>query len=64
MCTERIAPAIDPVDAVTRADAGSDPRLLAALQLRHQVRVGHVWPCETRHVDIARAERPVGSGGV
>ncbi len=62
---QNAAPAlVDPVEAVVRPDAGADALFLAAQDLRHDVRVGHVGAGHADHVQLAFGDRVAGGRDV
>ena len=58
--TQGVPAAVDPVEAVSRTDAGANARRLAARQLVDDVRIRHVRACHAGHVDMAFRNGPVG----
>ena len=61
---ERHAALVDAVEAVVGADAGADALLLAAQDLRDDVRVGHVGAGHADHVELAAGDGVAGGGDV
>lgn len=61
---ERHTALIDAIEAIVRADTGTDLVLALFQDLAHDLRVGHVRPRHADHVHLARGDRVAGGGHV
>src|SRR5439155_9679126 len=57
---QRIPALIDAIDAVSRADTGTDARFFAALDLQYDVGIGQVRARHADHVDVTRRDGVTG----